>query len=217
MQPPRKVPAPALPSEIAQGPTRLPLVALTFDLNNHIGEVGPLGHVLDVLQQYGIHSTFFVTGEWATPNAAWLQRLAAEGHEIGNQGWDHTDMTDMTPVQIADQLERTDALVQAALGRTTKPYFRAPLGFRDERLLQIVGELGYQSVFLNLESGDVRAIATPETTLQRVLARTQNGQIILFHPSTPIAGQVIEPVIAGLKERGFQFATISVLVGANQR
>ena len=58
-----------------------PMVALTFD----DGPYAPVGNrILDCLAQYNGRATFYVVGERVPGNAAEMQRIVAEGHEIGN-------------------------------------------------------------------------------------------------------------------------------------
>jgi len=56
------------------------------------GEFGRVGalRLLDMLKHWGIHSTWFVPGHSAEAFANVIERLVAEGHEIGNHGYLHT-------------------------------------------------------------------------------------------------------------------------------
>ena len=45
--------------------------------------------LLDTLKKYNIHATFFMTGEWIGNHGKWIERMIAEGHEIGNHSLSH--------------------------------------------------------------------------------------------------------------------------------
>ncbi|MDR0923976.1 MAG: polysaccharide deacetylase family protein, partial [Hungatella sp.] len=63
-----------------------PMVALTFD----DGPFAPVGNqIMDCLAQYGGKATFFVVGSRVSSYGTELQRMVAEGHEIGNHTYEH--------------------------------------------------------------------------------------------------------------------------------
>ena len=77
------------------------------------GEYGArvgLPRVLALLDQYGIKSTFFVPGIVAEMHPELVQRLHAEGHEIGHHGYTH-----ITPVTLnyGDEREQVRKGIEA--------------------------------------------------------------------------------------------------------
>ena len=63
-----------------------PMVALTFD----DGPYAPVGNrIMDCLAQYGGKATFYVVGERCASYQTELERMVAEGHEIGNHTNNH--------------------------------------------------------------------------------------------------------------------------------
>ena len=61
-------------------------VALTFD-DGPSAEWTP--KILDILKQKGVKATFFIVGENGETNPRLVQRILAEGHEIGNHTFTH--------------------------------------------------------------------------------------------------------------------------------
>ena len=40
-----------------------------------------------------------------------LERIACDGHQIGNHSYSHADLTKLTAKQIEDEIKRTEALI----------------------------------------------------------------------------------------------------------
>src|SRR5574340_1808912 len=72
---------PVSPVEIALGNASRPRIALTFDAG---GPSEPAARILDILAKHHVHSTFFITGDWANLSPDLMRRIHNEGHEIGN-------------------------------------------------------------------------------------------------------------------------------------
>lgn len=78
---------------IYSGSDDQPTVALTFD-------DGPnpyyTSQILAVLQQYGVHATFFTIGEQVQAYPDLIQQEYAAGNVIGNHSWNHPDLTKLS-------------------------------------------------------------------------------------------------------------------------
>ena len=111
------VPADA-PAEIAE-PTKY--IALTFD-------DGPrrvtTTRLLDGLRQRGASATFFLVGEQIEVNRDLVERMQAEGHQVGNHTWSHVRLEGASPETVAEEISRTDALLTSILGEG--PYWLRP-------------------------------------------------------------------------------------------
>lgn len=186
-------------------------MALTFD----IGVKGPgeVPRVLDVLHGEQVHSTFFVIGVWAESNPDLLRRMAAEGHELASHTYDHPDLRQITDEQIAEQMQRTEAIVIEITGRSTKPYMRAPFGGYDDRMLAALRKLGYTVVHWSLDSTDWRAESTSESVAEHVVSKAQPGDIVVLHGHSPKTAAALPAIIKGLKGKGYRLGTLSQALG----
>ena len=82
-----------------------PMVALTFD----DGPYAPVGNrIMDCLAQYGGKATFYVVGERCASYQAELQRMVAEGHEIGNHTNNHKYLNKLDAAQIREQIQNIE-------------------------------------------------------------------------------------------------------------
>jgi peptidoglycan-N-acetylglucosamine deacetylase len=88
-------------------------IYLTFDDGPHLVNTPRL---LDKLKDYGVLSTFFVKGRsLEAPEAQrLLERIASEGHQIGNHTYSHHRLTGLAAEQIHQEISKTQKLIGAA-------------------------------------------------------------------------------------------------------
>ena len=115
--------------------------------------------------------------------------------------------------QIAYSAER----LQDFTGKKPLPLFRAPGAKTSPRLLAVARECGYEHVAWS--PGGLLGDELPsekfsnEALLKKALQGIKTGDILQAHLGTwtrkdPWAPTVLEPLIVGLKEKGFCFATL---------
>src|ERR1022692_847434 len=123
-------------------------VLLTFDDGPHPRHTVL---VLDELARRELKGVFFVLGEQLEhpENQAILERLAGEGHLIGNHGYSQQNLTRLTDEQIRSQIRRTETLI-GNLDRGVK-LWRPPFGERDNRVDAILRSLGYTRMLWNVD------------------------------------------------------------------
>jgi peptidoglycan/xylan/chitin deacetylase (PgdA/CDA1 family) len=133
-------------------------VILTFDDGPH-PEHTP--RVLDSLAKEHVQAIFFVCGErLVRPGPlAVLQRAAREGHLIGNHTFSHRQLTGLTADEVRLEILKTHELI-AELEPTQK-LFRPPYGAHNEMVDSIVEQLGYRTVFWNVDPEDWRQADQP--------------------------------------------------------
>jgi peptidoglycan-N-acetylglucosamine deacetylase len=207
--------SPLFGKTLSEGSRARPWAALTFD----DGPGPSTSHILDVLAQEGVRATFFVLGRQVESHPELVRRMAAEGHEIANHGFDHGILVFRGPAYVADQLRRTRDAVRAAVGSDVmKPLFRAPHGFRGPDTASAVKREGYrlaswtQGVFDSAEPG-VSAIE------ERSIRALVPGAVILLHDAdgwAPERGReqtaaALPAICAGARERGITLVPMGEL------
>lgn len=207
-------PAMLLGREVPRGPVDDPRVALTFDC----GSVsGPTAAILDTLKQHGLKVTFFVTGEYANRYPELTRRIAAEGHEVSNHTYTHSDLTNLSDANILGELQRAETSIQQATGKSSKPWMRMPFGARNERVWNLVSGAGYTSIYWTLDSGDWQAGATAQSVRKRIVDSVANGYIVVQHCNAPQSAESLPEVIQALKSKGHRIVTVSALLGYGPR
>lgn len=188
-------------------------IALTFDAGAS-GE--PMPRILATLRERGVRLTMFITGKFAEKYPDLVRQAAADGHEIANHTYSHPDMRKLSDEEIAGELRRADAVISALTGRTTKPYWRAPFGARDNRVLSVAAAEGYRSIYWTLDSLDsVGQPKTPDFIFDRVTNTpgvNLDGAIILQHLGSDPSADALPRILDRLAEMGLTPVTISELL-----
>jgi len=87
--------------------------------------VGSMDRVLRLLERYDVKATFFVLGCVAERHPGLVERIAADGHEIGTHGGWHRLLTRMSPDDILEDILASRDTLQRISGQPVR-LFRAP-------------------------------------------------------------------------------------------
>jgi peptidoglycan/xylan/chitin deacetylase (PgdA/CDA1 family) len=98
------------------------VVALTFDDGPHPHYTPRL---LDILERYGAHATFFMVGEAVCKYPELVRRVAEAGHAIGNHSWNHPSLPSLTRRERRAQIQ---ACARAIARYGGLRLFRPPYG-----------------------------------------------------------------------------------------
>ncbi|MDR2334773.1 MAG: polysaccharide deacetylase family protein [Burkholderiaceae bacterium] len=123
----------------------------------------------------------------------------------------------MTTAQYCEEIRRSEDRLREMTGKPPLPLFRAPGGKTSEKLLAAARSCGYAHVgwapagFLGDELPSDRY--PNQRLLDQALKNIRSGDILLAHlgiwsRQDPWAPAVLDPLIKGLKERGFCFRTL---------
>lgn len=83
--------------------------------------------LLEILERHRARATFFVLGHVVQDHPELVQRIVAEGHELGCHGWDHTPLWRLDREGLRRQLRDFRREVEAVLGGFPVRGFRAPV------------------------------------------------------------------------------------------
>lgn len=81
--------------------------------------------VLDLFEELGIRTTWFVLGSVADAEPGLIKRIAGAGHEIASHGYSHQLVYDLTPAGFREEVVRTGEILAGITGRKVVG-FRAP-------------------------------------------------------------------------------------------
>lgn len=219
--PPRPTPAPTSPPsacdsppgvqpvsalEIDNGNTSRSRIALTFDAG---GPATPTGRILDILAKHHVHSTFFITGDWANLYPDLVSRIHNDGHEIGNHTMHHEDLRTLSDVGVCSELNQANQVISGITGVTTRPYYRPPYGGRDSRVRSLASNLGYRTVYWTIDTLDWQTTATPDSITKRVMDNLANGVIVLMHAGSDVEAQTLDGLMTKIEANGYEMVTVS--------
>lgn len=191
-------------------------IALTFDDGPH-PESTPL--ILDTLGKFHVPATFFLVGKHVISHTEIAEAVVRGGHEIGNHTYTHALLPLIPDRQIRKEIMRTHELLKKLDGDSPR-FLRPPQGAFTKRSLDIVEELGYQTVIGDVYPRDPHRPGI-QKIIQRVLDRTIPGSIIILHDGgsskNADRSQTVEAtkeIIPRLQDKGFTFVTVSQLLAS---
>ena len=193
--------AASAPSEIAESCRD---IALTFDDGPRADTTGKL---LDGLKARGVHATFFLIGNQIDANAALVQRMKAEGHQVGNHTWDHTKLQGTSTYVLAQEVAKTNAKLCSLLG-SGDYWVRPPYGLLDQRQKTL---FSVPLVKWSVDPEDWR-LKNADRDVRAVLAKAQPGDIILMHDSVPASVDAALRIVDALQAKGYVFVTVRELL-----
>jgi peptidoglycan/xylan/chitin deacetylase (PgdA/CDA1 family) len=184
-------------------------IALTFDDS---GTLTQIRNILDILDDYGIRSTFFPTGTFASANPSIIREISSRGHEVENHTLSHVELTKASDAEIRRQIREGNSIIRNITGKT--PYLlRPPYGSYDPRVLRIAGEEGMKyAVTWSVDPADWASYSTVDSIINNVLSNASNNGIVLFHMHSYKSQKALPAIIQGLKDRGYTFCTVEDMV-----
>lgn len=200
-----------LGTEVERGSTEGRRVVLTFDAATASG-TGIETRILDTLKKKRVKAAFFLTGQWVKDNPALTKRIADDGHELGNHLYSHENPTGMGDEAILQELNETEALIRKATGKSVKPYFRAPSGDRDQRVIADVAREGYFHVYWSIDTIDWQPGTTENEVEGRVFSSLSPGAIILCHLNYEAEARALPVIIDELRHRGYSIVGLSEIL-----
>jgi peptidoglycan/xylan/chitin deacetylase (PgdA/CDA1 family) len=185
-----------------------PYIAMTFDDGPHKTNTPRL---LDMLRQRNIKATFYVIGSNVDMYPQITRRIVAEGHEIGNHTYTHSNLKTLSDAKVRWEMEKTRASIVKATGvlpRTMRP----PYGAIYQRQREMIfNEYGYPTIMWAVDPQDWQRPGV-SVVRSRILADTSNGSIVLAHDLHGSTVDAMPTTLDGLLAKGFKFITVSQLL-----
>ncbi|MGF0031410.1 polysaccharide deacetylase family protein [Bariatricus sp. SGI.154] len=184
-------------------------VALTFDA---AWENEQTEEILRILEEHGIHATFFMTGGWVEKYPEDVKKILAAGHDLGNHSENHKNMSELSKEEQKLEVMKVHEKVKELTGTDMK-LFRPPYGDYDDTVIQSVQECGYFPIEWSVDSLDWKDYGA-DNIVDTVLGHKElkNGAIILCHNGAKYTVEALERLINGLEDKGYRIVPVSELI-----
>lgn len=201
------------------------VVFLTFDDGP---DLNLTPRVLNTLQKYGVHGTFFILGKMASKEASGpiLRRELEEGHAIGIHSYSHV-YTYLYPrrrgntERIMGELDKTLEILKSHLGEDfNTTLFRYPGGHMswvglEEADAQMKAR-NIEYIDWNVISGDAvkpEDIKAKQTAIQSIdhdmkMYKNPNMVVVLMHDIKPKSVNALPQIIEYFRDRGYKFGIL---------
>ena len=196
------------------------MVAFTFD-------DGPdpiqTARLLDGLQERNAKATFFVVGMKIDPeqqdartqtNIQLIQRMQAEGHEIGNHTYTHCYLSQATPAQVQKELSKTSQIIETITGDKPK-YMRPPGG--GSLTAPWVREIASPMITVCWSGVDTRdwECRNVSKMVDQIVKSVRDGSIVLLHDNYATSVETAFQAMDRLSREGYRFVTVDTLLSRN--
>jgi cellulose synthase/poly-beta-1,6-N-acetylglucosamine synthase-like glycosyltransferase/peptidoglycan/xylan/chitin deacetylase (PgdA/CDA1 family) len=183
--------------------------------------------ILDILKAKHVQASFFVIGANMEAHPGLVQRILAEGHEIGNHTFTHPNLADTPLAAVRLELNATQLLFEALTGRSMRmlrpPYLGDAEPSDADEIVPIVEaqKLGYVTVGTHVDTLDWQELPV-DKMMQLVEKEVHDpnpdlrGNIILMHDSGGDRTQTIKllPILIDrMRAEGYSFVPVSQLGG----
>lgn len=179
-------------------------IYLTFDEGY---ENGYTSGILDVLKEKGVKATFFVTYDYCKSARDLVERMIAEGHELGNHSYTHTSFPECSDGEVKDEIMKLHDYVGENFGYEMR-LVRPPKGEFSERSLSAAKNLGYTSVFWSYAhvDWDVNNQPAANAIYDKVVKATHPGEIVLLHAVSKTNAECLAGIIDFWQSCGYELA-----------
>lgn len=179
-------------------------IAFTFDDGPHPVWTEKL---LDGLKARGIRATFFVIGQSAEKYPELVQRMIAEGNQVGNHTYSHVQLTACDESNALEEIRRTQEVIYQATGFQAR-YIRPPFGSWNETLQE---ETSLVSVLWDVDPYDWK-VQNTDAIVNSILKQTEDGSIILLHDVYETSVEAALKAADIFLERGYRFCTVDEIM-----
>jgi cellulose synthase/poly-beta-1,6-N-acetylglucosamine synthase-like glycosyltransferase/peptidoglycan/xylan/chitin deacetylase (PgdA/CDA1 family) len=193
-------------------------IALTFD-----DGPDPLWtpRIAATLRRLGVPATFFVVGSQVARHPNVVRRLHAQGLELANHTFTHTDLASIPAWERTMQIRLTENALVGSVGLRPRlvrpPYSSVPAAVtsRQRAALADLARRGYVIALSDFDGEDWRRSGA-SAIARAISPRGDSGGIVLLHDGGGDRSQTIaalEQAVPRLQARGFRFVRVSELAG----
>lgn len=182
-----------------------PMVALTFD----DGPGKRTNELLEVLEEYSAHATFFVLGTNVKRYPEEIKKMQEIGCEIGNHSYDHEDLSKLKKKGLKKQVNTTNKMVKEITGYGVA-LMRPPYGAISNTMKK---QLEQPMILWNIDTLDWKT-RNVKKTIKAVMKDVKDGDIILLHDIHSETIDAAMKLIPKLQEKGYQLVTVSEMAAA---
>lgn len=180
-----------------------PMIALTFDDGPRAATTSA---ILDTLERYNAHATFFVLGQSVDGNEDIIRRAQSLGCEIASHSFRHAKLASLSVTALEEDLSAARMKIASVTGKTPA-LMRPPYGTVTSR---IISAAGAPIILWSVDTRDWEH-RSARKIIRITLRKARDGAIVLMHDIHRPTAIANETLIPELIQRGFQLVTVSEL------
>ena len=166
--------------------------------------------LIDILDERGVHATFFVVGDWVDRYPDSVRAIAEAGNEVMSHSLHHAHFSKLSSEEIKNDLLGNNEKIRAVTG-VSPVLFRCPYGEYDDHVIQAVRDVGMTAIQWDVDSLDWKGISAQEIR-DRVLKNVRPGSIVLFHNAAEHTPEALPDILDSLLKDGYTIVPVSELL-----
>lgn len=182
-----------------------PMMALTFD----DGPGDRTAELLEVLEKYSAHATFFMLGQKIEGQDEVIKKMVDIGCELGNHSYSHPSLSSLSAADVKKQMSDTNDLIVKACGKSAT-VMRPPYG---DYAGEAAANVGLPIIIWNIDTLDWES-RNKDAIITNVKTYADDGDIVLMHDIYDTTIDAAIELIPYLIGEGYQLVTISELAEA---
>ncbi|MEN6351092.1 MAG: polysaccharide deacetylase family protein [Syntrophomonas sp.] len=172
--------------------------------------------VLDSLKKHNTHATFFVVGNRAESSPSILQRMAKEGHEIGNHSLSHADFNHKDKDFLRNEIKKANEIIERLSGQNVV-LFRPPGGYLSYDLVEMTQQEKVVIAYWTYQqdSKDWKNGMKAAKIAAHIVKYIKPGQIIILHDGSSNGletAKAVDILIPQLRSQGYRLVTMGELI-----
>ena len=185
------------PGEMTQA---LSFVLVTeYDMNT--------SYILDTLKENGVHAVFYIASAYAVQNPGIIERILAEGHELGSIGAQQDVSFSSLPLdrQMEEAL-RVQQYIYDTYEYAIKKFFFSFNSFSDASIA-LLNRMGYTVCFYSGSYNDLDhdTVMNSDEFLNGMLSQLHSGMISFLHTTNTATIVMLPEFIREAEARGYHF------------
>ena len=183
-------------------PQREKCLYLTFDDGPHPSVTLS---ILDILRKFNVSATFFCVGQNIEKYPEVIEDIISNGHSLGNHTFNHLKGWKTPNATYFENIDQAKALFDNHGGTTL---FRPPYGRIRRSQARYLLQQGYKIIMWHILSYDYDSSIDIDYCTQKIIKKSRNGSIVVFHDSLKSENQVLKMLpsyIESMQKKGFTF------------
>lgn len=178
------------------------MVALTFDDGPNYNTK----KVIDILNKYQVHATFFVLGENVSYYKNIIKYMQESGMDIGNHTYHHKELTKYKKEVIVEEVTKTNDAIYEVTG--SYPHFLRPsYGSVNKKVKETVN---MPIVIWNLDTLDWK-YHNSTYIVKKIINNVDDGDIILMHSIYSATVNAVDKAIEKLQDLDYEIVSVEEL------
>ncbi|MDV7186149.1 polysaccharide deacetylase family protein [Lutibacter sp. TH_r2] len=170
--------------------------------------------VLTELKKVNAKATFFCIGKNIKQHPSIFNKIALEGHSIGNHTNNHLKATKTKESEYLQNVLLAENEIHKYLKTDSQNFklFRPPYGKLSLRTGKKLRKKGFKIIMWDVLSADFDTEISKEKCLRNVIKNTENGSVIVFHDSVKASEKVkfvLPQILDYYTAKGYLFKAIA--------